>query len=196
MLKRSFDFTSSLIALILLSPFLILIGLMISIESKGGPFFMQQRVGLNKRPFRLIKFRSMVASSEVKGQLTVGNSDPRITKSGKFIRRFKIDELPQLINVLIGQMSIVGPRPEVSKYVELYDENQIKVLSVRPGLTDYASIEYIDEDKLLGEAKDPESLYIDEIMPAKLKLNLKYINDKGMLTDLKIIFRTIGKIFR
>ncbi len=136
----------------------------------------------------------MRPNTEHKGQLTVGERDPRITRIGAFIRKFKIDEFPQLLNVIKGEMSIVGPRPEVKKYVDLYSEEQLKVLLVRPGLSDYASIEYINENELLGKSDDPEKTYIEEIMPAKLELNLKYIKEQGLMTDLKIIFRTFAKI--
>jgi lipopolysaccharide/colanic/teichoic acid biosynthesis glycosyltransferase len=138
----------------------------------------------------------MVSNAEKSGQLTVGTNDRRITRVGGFIRKYKLDEFPQLINIIKGDMSIVGPRPEVRKYVDLYNEEQLKVLSVRPGLTDYASLEYINENEILGKASDPEKVYIEEIMPAKLQLNLRYIQEQGLKTDLKIIFRTIGKIVK
>jgi lipopolysaccharide/colanic/teichoic acid biosynthesis glycosyltransferase len=192
-LKRLFDIISSLLVLIVLSPLLLIIGLWIVIDSKGGAFYKQERIGKNKKPFGLYKFRSMRPDSDKKGQITIGNDD-RITKVGKFIRKYKIDELPQLINILIGDMSVVGPRPEVKKYVDLYNDEQLKVLSVKPGLSDYASIEYFDEQTILGKAKDPNKEYIEVVMPAKLKLNLKYIEDKSLLTDFKIIFKTLAKI--
>lgn len=138
----------------------------------------------------------MHPDSEKSGQITVGGRDPRITKIGYFLRKYKIDEFPQLINVLKGDMSIIGPRPEVRKYVDLYSEEQLKVLTVRPGLSDLASIEYIDENKLLGQSENPEETYINEIMPSKLKLNLKYIENQSFIYDLKLIFKTIGKILR
>jgi lipopolysaccharide/colanic/teichoic acid biosynthesis glycosyltransferase len=192
-LKRLFDIISSLLVLIVLTPLLLIIGLWIVIDSKGGAFYKQERIGKNKKPFGLYKFRSMRPDSDKKGQITIGNDD-RITKVGKFIRKYKIDELPQLINILIGDMSVVGPRPEVKKYVDLYNDEQLKVLSVKPGLSDYASIEYFDEQTILGKAKDPNKEYIEVVMPAKLKLNLKYIEDKSLLTDFKIIFKTLAKI--
>ena len=173
---------------------MLIIAMLVVFSGRGGVFFTQKRVGRNEKEFKLYKFRTMRLDSEQKGQLTVGGDDPRITKAGRFLRRFKLDELPQLLNVLAGSMSVVGPRPEVSKYTNMYTPEQKKVLSVRPGLTDYASIEYIDENDLLGQSKDPEKTYIDEVMPAKLKLNLKYIEEQGFLTDLKIIFKTLGKI--
>ena len=137
----------------------------------------------------------MRPDSESAGQITIGGRDPRITKIGYFLRKFKLDELPQLFNIIGGSMSVVGPRPEVRKYVDMYTEEQLKILSIRPGLTDYASIEYIDENEILGKAEDPNEAYINEVMPAKLKLNQKYIDEQSLGTDLKIIFKTIGKVF-
>lgn len=195
-MKRIFDIISSLIVLLIGLPFFLLLALAIVIDSRGGIFYRQIRVGRNEKEFYLYKFRSMVSNADKKGQLTVGASDSRITRVGKFIRKFKLDEFPQLINVIKGEMSIVGPRPEVPKYVKMYNNEQRKVLSVRPGLTDYASLEYINENDILGKAENPEQLYIQEIMPAKLELNLRYIAEKSLLTDLKIIFRTIGRIFK
>ena len=192
--KRLFDILSSFFVLIHIWPFMLIIAMLVVFSGRGGVFFTQKRVGRNEKEFKLYKFRTMRLDSEQKGQLTVGGDDPRITKAGRFLRRFKLDELPQLLNVLAGSMSVVGPRPEVSKYTNMYTPEQKKVLSVRPGLTDYASIEYIDENDLLGQSQDPAKTYIDEVMPAKLKLNLKYIEEQGFLTDLKIIFKTLGKI--
>lgn len=195
-MKRIFDIVSSLVVLLLLSPFFILLAIAIVVDSRGGVFYRQIRVGRNGREFGLYKFRSMVSNADKKGELTVGKKDSRITRVGAFIRKYKLDEFPQLINIIKGDMSIVGPRPEVPRYVNLYSQEQKKVLSVRPGLTDFASLEYINENELLGKSADPERTYINEIMPAKLELNLKYIREQGMLTDLKIIFRTLFKIFR
>ena len=192
--KRLFDILSSFFVLIHIWPFMLIIAMLVVFSGRGGVFFTQKRVGRNEKEFKLYKFRTMRLDSEQKGQLTVGGDDPRITKAGRLLRRFKLDELPQLLNVLAGSMSVVGPRPEVSKYTNMYTPEQKKVLSVRPGLTDYASIEYIDENDLLGQSQDPEKTYIDEVMPAKLKLNLKYIEEQGFLTDLRIIFKTLGKI--
>lgn len=194
--KRLFDIFFSLIGLVILFiPFLI-IAILITIDSKGGVFYKQKRVGKDGVDFGLLKFRSMASGSDKSGLLTVGGRDSRITKIGYTLRKYKIDELPQLINVLLGDMSLVGPRPEVRKYVELYNSDQKRVLSVKPGITDYASIEFSNENELLGKAENPEEVYINEIMPAKLKLNLKYIAEQGIRTDLKIIFSTIGKIVR
>lgn len=195
-MKRAFDIFFSLIGIVLLLPCFFIIGLFIALDSKGGIFYKQTRVGLNGKDFPLLKFRSMRTDADKKGLLTVGGHDSRITRVGYFIRKYKIDELPQLINVLLGDMSLVGPRPEVRKYVDLYNNEQKKVLSVKPGITDYASIEYSNESELLGKAKDPEQVYIREIMPAKLKLNLRYIEEKGMITDLKIILNTLLKILK
>ena len=196
MLKRLFDIFFSVIGLIILLPFFIIITLLIVIDSPGGIFYKQIRVGKGNTDFYLFKFRSMRTDSDKKGLLTVGGRDSRITRMGYFIRKYKIDELPQLINVLLGDMSLVGPRPEVRKYVDMYNEEQKKVLSLKPGITDYASIEYSNENELLGKAEDPEAVYINEIMPAKLKLILKYIAEQGIATDFKIIFRTIRKILK
>jgi lipopolysaccharide/colanic/teichoic acid biosynthesis glycosyltransferase len=194
MIKRCFDIFASFIGLLLLSPFFIIIAIVILIDSRGGVFYKQVRVGKNNKDFKLFKFRSMSTGSDKKGLLTVGGRDSRITRSGYFIRKYKLDELPQLLNVLFGDMSLVGPRPEVRKYVDMYNAEQMKVLSVKPGITDYASIEYSNENELLAKSSEPEKTYIEEIMPAKLLLNQKYITEQGLLTDIKIILRTIGKI--
>jgi lipopolysaccharide/colanic/teichoic acid biosynthesis glycosyltransferase len=193
-MKRLFDLFFSFIGLLILLPFFVVIGLLIVMDSPGGIFYKQVRVGINGKDFLLFKFRSMATGADKKGLLTVGGHDSRITKTGYFIRKYKLDELPQLINVLLGEMSLVGPRPEVRKYVNLYNKEQMKVLGVKPGITDYASIEYSNENEILGKAENPEQVYIDEIMPAKLKLNLKYIAEQGMLTDFKIILNTFVKI--
>jgi len=195
-LKRLFDILASLIGLILLSPFLVLISLAVAITSGFPVFYLQTRVGKNNVDFKLFKFRSMANNSDKKGLLTVGGRDPRITSVGYFLRKYKLDELPQLFNVLFGSMSLVGPRPEVRKYVDMYNEEQKKVLSVQPGITDYASLDYINENELLAKSQNPEETYIKEVMPAKLQLNLKYINEAGLATDLKLIFKTIGKVLK
>jgi len=196
MLKRIFDIFFSFIGLIvLLIPFL-LIAFLISIDSKGGVFYKQTRVGKDGIDFKLFKFRSMRTDADKSGLLTVGGTDSRITRIGYTVRKYKIDELPQLINVLVGEMSLVGPRPEVRRYVDMYTPAQRQVLALKPGITDYASIEYSNENELLGNAENPEDVYINEIMPAKLHLNLKYIAEQGVLTDLKIIVNTIKKIVK
>jgi lipopolysaccharide/colanic/teichoic acid biosynthesis glycosyltransferase len=195
-LKRAFDIFFSFIGILLLLPFFLVISLLIILDSSGGIFYKQKRVGKNDKDFYLLKFRSMRTDADKKGLLTVGGRDPRITRIGYYLRNYKIDELPQLLNVLKGDMSLVGPRPEVRKYVSLYNNEQKKVLSVKPGITDYASIEYSNENEILGEAENPEQVYIDEIMPAKLQLNLKYIAEKSLATDFKIIFQTLRKIIK
>lgn len=194
-MKRIFDILISLSAIIIISPFLIILSFLILVSSKGPVIFKQIRVGKNNKDFKLYKFRTMYINSESKGQLTVGMRDPRITPIGYFLRKYKLDELPQLLNVLFGDMSLVGPRPEVRKYVELYNDEQKLVLTVKPGITDYASIEYVNENEILGKSSDPERTYIYEIMPEKLRLNLKYIKNQSLITDFKILFLTIKKIF-
>ena len=193
---RFFDFILSLVGLVVLAPILIVLAIWIKIDSKGPVFYKQVRVGQNGIDFGLFKFRSMVVDADKKGLITVGGRDPRITRSGYFIRKYKLDELPQLINVLVGDMSLVGPRPEVRKYVDLYTDEQQKVLSVKPGITDYASIEYMDENEILGKSSDPEKTYIEEIMPEKIKYNMKYINNKNLFEYFKIILLTVLKIVR
>ena len=195
MLKRGFDVVSSLIGIILLFPILLILWIFIQLESSGGGFYRQVRVGKDGVDFRLWKFRTMQTGADKKGLLTIGGRDSRVTRIGFYLRKYKIDELPQLINVLVGEMSIVGPRPEVRKYVNLYTSDQLKVLSVKPGITDYASIEYSNENELLAQSANPEKTYIEEVLPAKLELNQKYINERRFLTDLRIIFHTIKKIF-
>ena len=191
---RFFDVVFSVLGIVFLSPLLIIVYIMIIIESKGGGFYTQERVGLNGVDFKLFKFRSMAVGSDKEGLITIGGNDARITKTGLFIRRFKIDELPQLFNVLIGDMSLVGPRPEVRKYVDLYTEEQRRVLNIKPGITYYASIEYADENETLGTASDPNEMYIQEIMPAKIKLNIKYIENRSLKEYFNIIFLTFSKI--
>jgi lipopolysaccharide/colanic/teichoic acid biosynthesis glycosyltransferase len=193
-MKRLFDFVLSFIGLIILLPVLVVIALIILLDSSGGIFYKQVRVGKNGKNFFLYKFRSMKTNADKSGLLTVGSNDSRITRSGYFIRKYKLDELPQLINVLKGDMSIVGPRPEVQKYVALYNQQQLKVLDVKPGITDYASILFSNENDLLAKSSEPEKLYIEQIMPDKLKLNLKYIEEQSLKVDLKIIVKTVFKI--
>jgi lipopolysaccharide/colanic/teichoic acid biosynthesis glycosyltransferase len=194
MLKRLFDIFVSLTGLLLLLPLFFVIGLLVRFDSPGSVLYRQQRVGKNRRLFRIFKFRTMQLNSDSKGLLTVGGRDPRITRSGYFLRKYKLDELPQLLNVLIGDMSFVGPRPEVKKYVDLYTSQELQVLNVRPGITDFASLEYFSENQLLATSDDPETTYIQEIMPAKLKLSARYIEEASLLTDVKIMGRTILKI--
>lgn len=166
------------------------------VTSKGGIFYRQTRVGKNQEEFKLFKFRTMKPGSDKAGQITVGNNDGRITGIGKVLRKLKLDEIPQLLNVIKGDMSIVGPRPEVPKYVKLYSKQQLKVLSVRPGLTDLASIEFINENELLGKSENPEEEYVNEIMPKKLLLNSQYIENQSFFGDIWLIFKTFGKIIK
>ena len=193
--KRIFDLLACVTALLFLFPFMLLVSIAIVLNSKGGVFYKQVRVGKNNRDFYLYKFRTMRTGSDLQRLITVGDRDERITSVGYFLRKTKLDELPQLVNILKGDMSIVGPRPEVRKYVDLYTEKQLSVLSVLPGLTDYASIAYINENALLEQSDNPEQTYINEIMPAKLQLNFKYIENQSFLVDLNIILKTIGGIF-
>ena len=191
--KRIFDIICSGLGIIVLSPVLIIIAILIKKGSDGPVFFKQIRVGEKGKNFKILKYRTMVVDAEKLGrQITVGN-DNRITKIGSFLRKYKLDELPQLFNVFKGDMSLVGPRPEVPRYVELYNEEQRKVLDVKPGITDLASIEYRDENALLGTAEDPDDMYINKIMPDKLALNLEYIRKSNVFFDIYIIINTIIK---
>ncbi len=194
MIKRSFDFVCAFFGLLLLSPVFVLLSLWVLIDSGLPVFYFQSRVGKGGVDFLLFKFRSMMRGSDQKGLLTSKN-DPRITKSGKVLRKTKLDELPQLWNVLIGDMSLVGPRPEVRKYVELYSEEQKQVLTVRPGLTDKATIEYARESEMLDGNKEPERTYVEVIMPAKLRISLDYLKKADFISDLGILFSTIKRIF-
>ncbi|MBP8824605.1 MAG: sugar transferase [Flavobacteriales bacterium] len=195
MVKRGFDILFALVVLVLLLPVLLVFAMAVALTSPGGAFFRQVRVGRAGREFRLLKFRSMRPDSEAQGQLTIGGRDPRITGVGYFLRKTKLDELPQLWNVLAGDMSVVGPRPEVPKYVALYTAEQRAVLSVRPGITGMASINYIDENELLARALDPEKAYVEEVLPAKLTLDLHYVRERDFLLDLRIITATVAKVF-
>lgn len=190
---RFFDIVFSLLGLILLLPFFVIIASCICIESKGGAFYKQLRVGKNSRDFFLYKFRSMYIGSDKKGLLTIGK-DSRVSSCGRFIRKYKIDELPQLFNVLKGDMSLVGPRPEVRKYVDLYSEAEKKVLYIRPGITDLASIEFIDENSILAKSLEPEKTYIEEVMPQKLRLNMEFVENYNLKNYFRIIFKTIFRI--
>jgi len=192
---RFLDFLFSFFGLILLLPFLFFIGLVIKLSSRGPVFYKQSRVGLNGIDFNVFKFRTMRMNSDKLGLITVGGRDPRITSVGYFLRNYKLDELPQLLNVLIGDMSLVGPRPEVKKYVELYSFEQRRVLTIRPGITDWASINYLDENVILGVSLDPEKDYIEKVMPDKLNYNLIYIQNYGVVEYFNIIFCTLWHIF-
>jgi len=191
---RFCDIIFSFFGLMILSPLLFVVYILICSESKSGGFYSQTRVGKNYKSFKLWKFRSMRTGADKKGLITVGERDPRITKIGFIIRKYKIDELPQLWNVLIGDMSLVGPRPEVRKYVDKYNPEQMKVLSVRPGITDWASINYIDENVILGKSTDPDKDYVEKIVPDKIKLNMIWIEKQSLGEYFKIIFKTISSI--
>jgi len=191
---RFFDIIFSFFGLIILLPFLLILALAIVIESKGGVFYKQVRVGKNNKDFKLYKFRSMAVNADKNGLLTIGNNDSRITKVGKFIRKYKIDEFAQLINVLRGDMSLVGPRPEVRKYVNLYTKKQMQVLTIKPGISDYASIKYFNENEVLSKSVNPEETYINEIMPHKLELNMFFLSNNNLYNYFKIIFNTISRI--
>ncbi|MBR5029379.1 MAG: sugar transferase [Bacteroidales bacterium] len=193
-MKRIFDIFFSFSGLLLLSPLFLVLAVWISLDSRGGVFYRQLRVGRGNRDFRLIKFRSMRTDADKAGLITVGGHDPRITRSGYFIRKYKLDELSQLINVLKGDMSFVGPRPEVRKYVDMYTPEQLHVLDVRPGITDEASIRYRNENELLATADDPERFYIETVMPDKLRINLEYVQNHSLWGDIKLIFRTLKKV--
>jgi lipopolysaccharide/colanic/teichoic acid biosynthesis glycosyltransferase len=191
---RFLDFLFSFLGLILLSPFFLLIALFIKLSSSGPVLYKQSRIGLNGAEFDVYKFRSMRLNSDKLGLITVGRRDPRVTPVGYFLRKYKLDELPQLINVFNGDMSLVGPRPEVKKYVELYTNEQRKVLSIPPGITDWASIYYRDENVILGQSSHPERDYIEKVMPDKLNYNLIYIENYGLVQYFKIIFSTLWHI--
>lgn len=193
---RLFDLVFSFLGLVILLPFFLLIALLIVLDSRGGVFYRQSRVGKDGKDFKLYKFRSMRTGADKRGLITVGEKDSRITRVGYFLRKYKLDELPQLINVLKGEMSLVGPRPEVRKYVDLYTPEQRKVLSVVPGITDYASIEYVDENRILGGAADPDKVYVEEILPDKIRYNMKYIENRSLKEYFKIILLTFYSIVR
>ncbi len=195
-MKRVFDIIFSGFVLMCFLPIGGIIALCIALESKGGIFFKQERIGKNGAPFQLLKFRSMFINSESMGKITVGKKDARITGMGYFIRKYKLDEFPQFINVLKGEMSIVGPRPEVKEYVDLYTESQRKILQVKPGITDLASLAYFHENELLAKSDNPQQTYIQEVMPEKIRLNEKYLANPSLSQDLVIICKTFAKIFR
>ncbi len=193
-MKRIFDILVSVIILFIFLPIGIIVSISIVFSSKGGVFYIQERIGKKLKPFGLLKFRTMVIGSDTKGALTVGTNDSRITTIGRLLRKFKLDEFPQFINVLLGHMSIVGPRPEVKEYVDLYNEEQLEVLNVKPGITDIASLEYFNENELLGRSSDPQKTYIEEVLPAKIELNKQYLRNPSLLSDIKIMWRTFLKI--
>ena len=193
-IKRIFDIVFSFLSLVLFTPLLLLLALLIRLDSKGPVIFKQSRVGKMNKDFNIFKFRTMIVNSEDKNLLTLGNNDKRITKLGYFLRKYKLDELPQLINVLIGDMSFVGPRPELRHYVNLYSQSDLEVLAVKPGVTGLASIKYRHEAELLKSAENPEKFYIHSIMPDKLKLNKEYIKKRSLLFDMKLLLQTFTKI--
>jgi len=194
-MKRLFDIIFSFIGIILLSPFFLVVSVLIKLSSNGPIFYTQERIGQYKQPFTLYKFRSMSINQTSKSLITIGDRDPRITKVGYFLRKYKFDELPQLFNVIIGNMSFVGPRPEVLKYVLLYNSSQQEVLNMKPGITDMASITYRHESELLSAQADPEEFYINVIMPHKIQINLKYkLTTKSLFGSIKIILKTLNSI--
>ena len=193
MMKRLLDLILAILGIIFLLPFFVLVSILIKLDSKGDIIFKQTRVTKNGKKFKIFKFRTMKTGTEKQGQITIGQ-DKRITIVGNFLRKTKLDELPQLFNIVMGDMSFVGPRPEVPKYVEMYTQNQKEVLNVRAGITDYASIYFSNESDILGRQKNPEKFYIEKIMPYKIELNKKYIKESGVITDIKIIFLTIFKV--
>ena len=194
MIKRLFDIFFSLLGILLLMPIFLLISIVIKLSDKGTIIYKQKRVGRYNKEFYILKFRTMKIGSDKQGLLTVGDKDSRITGAGYFLRKTKMDELPQLFNVFMGQMSFVGPRPEVRKYVNMYNSEQLKVLKVRPGITDIASMKFRNENEILAKSKQPEKTYIETVMPEKLKMNLHYIDNSGFFIDIKIILLTIHTI--
>jgi len=194
-MKRIFDVLFSGFVLLCFMPIGLVLAILILVESKGGVFFKQVRIGKNGTPFYLFKFRSMFIDAESMGKITIGSRDPRITRVGFYIRRYKLDEFPQFINVIRGEMSIVGPRPEVKEYVDLYSEEQRKILAVKPGITDYASLTYFHENEILAKSENPQQTYIQEVMPEKIRLNEKYLANPTLLQDISIIRKTVVKMF-
>jgi len=195
-MKRIFDVIASGLGLVVLSPLFLILAVWIKLDSKGPVFYRQVRVGLHNKDFRIFKFRSMRVGADKGSLVTIGGRDPRITRSGYFIRKFKFDELPQLINVFVGDMSLVGPRPEVRHYVDYWTDEQMHVLDVRPGITDPASIKFRNENELMEQAEDPEKYYIEVIMQEKLKLYLEYVQNHSFLGDIGLIFKTFWVIVK
>ncbi len=194
--KRLFDIVFSMLGIVFVLIPSLIISFLIVVNSRGGVFYRQVRIGKNELPFKIFKFRTMRTESDKAGLLTVGAKDHRVTEVGYYLRKYKIDELPQLLNILLGQMSFVGPRPEVPKYVDLYSVEQRKVLQVRPGLTDFASINFIDENELLSKSSDPERTYIEQIMPQKIEMGLDYVDKMSLKLDFWILLHTIFKIVK
>ncbi len=192
--KRIFDIVASGFGLLVLSPVFLILAIWIKLDSNGPVFYRQVRVGRHNKDFRIFKFRSMRVGSDKKGLITVGGRDPRVTRSGYYIRKYKLDEFPQLINVFIGDMSLVGPRPEVRKYVDLYTPEQMHVLDVRPGVTSLASIRYRNENDILAASEDPDRCYIEKVMPDKLAIDLEYVANHSFWYDITLIFKTFWEI--
>ena len=193
-MKRLFDILASGLGLVVLSPLFAVLAVWIKADSRGPVFYRQTRVGRDNKDFRLFKFRSMRPDSDKLGLITVGGHDPRVTRSGYYIRKYKLDELPQLINVFKGDMSLVGPRPEVRKYVDMYTPAQMRVLSVRPGITSLASIRYRNENDILAVADDPDRCYVEKVMPDKLAIDLEYVGRATLWNDIRLIFSTFKEI--
>lgn len=193
-MKRLFDILASGLGLFCLSPLFTAVAVWIKFDSRGPVFYRQVRVGRGNKDFRIFKFRSMRPDSDKLGLITVGGRDPRVTRSGYYIRKYKLDELPQLINVFIGDMSLVGPRPEVRKYVDMYSPDQLHVLDVRPGITSLASLRYRNENEILAKAEDPDKCYIEKVMPDKLAIDLEYVRKANLWNDIKLIFSTFREI--
>jgi len=196
MVKRLFDIACSSVGLILLAPFFAVVAILIKRDSSGPVFFRQTRMGQFGKPFGIYKFRTMCMDAEKKGAQVSTGDDPRITEIGRFLRTYKIDELPQLFNVVFGEMSLVGPRPEVARYVDAFKEDYEEILTAKPGITDYASLEFKDENELLKAAENPEKKYIDEILPLKIEYYKKYLREQSLSTDIKLIFLTLAGIIR
>lgn len=194
MIKRIFDFLFAFLGLVLLFPLLVIITVFIKLDSKGPILFIQARVGQHNKEFNIYKFRTMYLKSQKKGLLTIGDNDSRVTKIGYFLRKYKIDEFPQLINIIKGDMSFVGPRPELRYYVNFYTEDDMVIFKLKPGITGLASLEYRDEVELLKKAKDPEKYFIETIIPDKLSYNKRYLKQQNFLFDIKLIFKTIYKV--
>ncbi len=193
-MKRLFDILASGLGLLCLSPLFAILAIWIKADSRGPVFYRQVRVGRGNRDFRIFKFRSMRPDSDKGRLITVGGHDPRVTRSGYYIRKYKLDELPQLINVFIGDMSLVGPRPEVRRYVDMYSPEQMRVLEVRPGITSLASIRYRNENEILAASDDPDRTYIEKVMPDKLAIDLEYVADASLINDIRLIFSTFREI--
>lgn len=195
-MKRIFDIFCSIIGLVLLSPFIIVISLLIKFHDFGPVFYKAPRVGQNGKSFKMFKFRTMVVNADKIGASSTTSSDSRITGTGKFLRKYKLDEIPQLINVFIGNMSLVGPRPDVKSFTDMFTEEEMAILSVKPGITDYASIWNSDEGKILEGADDPDKAYIELIWPDKKRLQLKYVKERTFWIDIKIIFLTLKAVVK